>query len=526
MDKYTDYIKFGDILISPSLHFEDDYILRCCECNEYYSNIEELLIHCTVQHSDELVQEEDMDTDFKIHGLEEGETILKVEIEEYFQTGEREMFFETQDYIGTDNDGYESSRKSICYSSLNKEHISDLEENDTEKSLEDGNTVEENSGQEDYNEKLLARNEWDMSLKSLTGPKRHTKTPVRKINELKCQYCSKAFKTVCTMKKHLKKHRDENGTGTRDYENESDQWSSLSTSRDRKPQGNVVNYSENKSIISQTKEYKNGDHKENSHLCNQCSSRFKTPRGLERHLRNHLRQSGGNNTESKSTSKPVCKLCNKQFAQTSCLKTHLRTHTGEKPYLCPECGKTFRSLSNMKQHLRRHGTERPYECPDCPTKFPCITDLVSHRAVHTKIRPHVCDICGSGFGKPYLLKVHKIYHGERKHKCDYCDMRFFVPEQYKRHMRTHTGEKPFQCKFCDKAFAQRNVLITHLRVHLGDKVYRCNLCPQGFRRQGDLRTHFNTHTNDDEETKERNLKALREEDLRMQMKFGTTTTIS
>lgn len=87
-------------------------------------------------------------------------------------------------------------------------------------------------------------------------------------------------------------------------------------------------------------------------------------------------------------------------------------------------------------------------------------------------------------------------------------------------MRTHTGEKPYKCKYCERAFAQSNDLIKHLRGHLGDNVYKCDLCPQGFRLQGDLRAHFYTHKNDDEETKTRNLQALKDEEQRIQLKFG------
>lgn len=87
-------------------------------------------------------------------------------------------------------------------------------------------------------------------------------------------------------------------------------------------------------------------------------------------------------------------------------------------------------------------------------------------------------------------------------------------------MRTHTGEKPYKCKYCDRAFAQSNDLMKHLKSHLGDNVYKCSLCPLGFRLHSDLREHFNTHKHDDEETKLRNLEALKEEEMRLQIKFG------
>lgn len=87
-------------------------------------------------------------------------------------------------------------------------------------------------------------------------------------------------------------------------------------------------------------------------------------------------------------------------------------------------------------------------------------------------------------------------------------------------MRTHTGEKPYKCKYCERAYAQSNDMIKHLRIHIGDNVYRCELCPQAFRLLCELRAHFASHKDDDEETKLRNLEALKVEEQRIQAKIA------
>lgn len=46
MTVYKEYIKGGEILIAPSLKYEDQYVLKCCECEEYHSLLESFLSHC------------------------------------------------------------------------------------------------------------------------------------------------------------------------------------------------------------------------------------------------------------------------------------------------------------------------------------------------------------------------------------------------------------------------------------------------------------------------------------------------
>lgn len=46
MTNYLDYIRGGEFLIAPSLDYKDQYILKCCECEEYYDQLETLFSHC------------------------------------------------------------------------------------------------------------------------------------------------------------------------------------------------------------------------------------------------------------------------------------------------------------------------------------------------------------------------------------------------------------------------------------------------------------------------------------------------
>uniref|UniRef100_A0A1B0ALV9 Protein krueppel n=1 Tax=Glossina palpalis gambiensis TaxID=67801 RepID=A0A1B0ALV9_9MUSC len=240
--------------------------------------------------------------------------------------------------------------------------------------------------------------------------------------------------------------------------------------------------------------------------CEFCKKLYKTKDTLRKHHRLHH----GTGKDKRVT----CNICKKELKPYS-FKEHMQLHSGKmnnrKPYLCSECGKSFSSSSTLRQHLLRHKADRQYHCSYCPRKFPCKSDLLSHSQIHqAKPKSHICDVCGSGFSKPYLLKKHKMYHNnERPFTCEYCGKSFFTAEKLRRHTRTHTGEKPYRCSYCEKAYCQSNELMKHLRLHLGENVYQCELCPLRLPNVKILREHFASHKDDDDETRERNLLALK-----------------
>ncbi|XP_067636552.1 zinc finger protein 493-like isoform X3 [Eurosta solidaginis] len=265
-----------------------------------------------------------------------------------------------------------------------------------------------------------------------------------------------------------------------------------------------------------------------------------------------------------------CGICGRCFSIKSLLKKHELRHSNERPYKCDFCGMRFKRSHNQRNHMRTHASEKNvYRCKFCPLAFPLASELGLHSNTHVNEDPEtrernmkalkkeetklklttsteettqqlqikateyrykgmdrkkeICDICGKSFRYKQRLRVHIQAHGkEKRYKCDFCEKRFTQIANARIHMRTHTGEKPYKCKYCEKAYGQSHTLYKHLRKHLGDNVYRCEFCPLAFSLASERRLHLKTHENEDSETREQNMKALREEESTLMQQINST----
>ncbi|XP_067636663.1 zinc finger protein 345-like isoform X2 [Eurosta solidaginis] len=382
----------------------------------------------------------------------------------------------------------------------------------------------------------------------------------------RCKFCPLAFRYASELRLHSITHKDEDPeTRERNMAALREEEAKLKVNRYKNIRDKNEQYPcdicgknfKTKSILNRHKLYHSG---EKAHKCDFCEKEDKTIRGKKEEYQYHPYDVCGKHLKTTrdikkhdrihSGEKPhKCDFCEKRFNRASALRHHMRTHTGEKPYKCKYCDQCFTTKKILNKHLRVHLGVNIYKCEFCPLAVRLASELRLHSFTHTHEDPETrernmaalreeeaklkvnryknirdknyqypCDICGKHFKKTWQLNRHKLFHSDEKpHKCDFCEKQFIQAADLNQHMRTHTGEKPYKCKYCYRCFTTTNALNDHLGVHLGNNIHRCKFCPLAFRLASELRLHSTTHRDEDPETRERNMAALREEEAKLKV---------
>lgn len=200
-----------------------------------------------------------------------------------------------------------------------------------------------------------------------------------------------------------------------------------------------------------------------NHTCNICQSTYTTARGLRRHNKNHLRETG----VLRNDEMYKCDQCGKLFIEQSEMVKHRDWVHGDKCNLCKVCG--ARVKGNIKEHMRVHTGERPVCCHICGKKLR--GKLREHLLTHSGERPFGCEICGSTFKYKHYLGVHMRKHtGERPYVCSYCGHSFAARPAFTLHLKRHTERevpRGFECEICKNQFPNEEALKSHFKEHLG-----------------------------------------------------------
>lgn len=238
---------------------------------------------------------------------------------------------------------------------------------------------------------------------------------------------------------------------------------------------------------------------ERPYPCEVCGKRYRQRIDIIRHMRIH--------TGEKPF---TCGLCNASFNQKSNLRSHMRIHTGERPVQCKVCGKDFSRNTHLKQHMKLHTGEKPFQCKVCFRPFRFKSGLHAHERIHSGLKPYACSLCGRTFTQIVGLLRHERTHvGEKPFRCQSCGKSFNNRENLKVHVIKHTSERPFECDLCERSFTDRPALRCHRKKYHCNNLL-CVICLRGnFKDRIELREHLRAHERENwEETPEGDLVPL------------------
>ena len=126
----------------------------------------------------------------------------------------------------------------------------------------------------------------------------------------------------------------------------------------------------------------------------------------------------------------------------------------------------------------------------CNQKFLLANDLKKHMEIHIKAQSFVCKICNKVCKRKSNLTQHLRTHtGEKPYSCKTCGKRFAHSSNVTQHLSTHTGEKPFTCEICGKTFTQASNRNEHIYIHTQNKRFSCDVCGETFSRKSSLIIH-------------------------------------
>ena len=230
------------------------------------------------------------------------------------------------------------------------------------------------------------------------------------------------------------------------------------------------------------------------HVCDECSCRFQTQRGLSKHK---LKYSGEKHY--------CCGLCSKTAKTVMDINSHELTHTGEKlfGFKCVECNFSCQTRWGLQLHQITHSKERPYACDLCSYRAKTPLCIQRHKWTHVKEKPYKCDMCSYSAATKSYLRLHKEKRCKRgkpketPYRCDLCNFSTSNSFYHKRHKMAHNADdRRYKCGIC--SYSTSGSLRMHMIKHHADhRPYKCGTCNYSTSSSYDLKRHvIGKHTAD------------------------------
>ena len=121
---------------------------------------------------------------------------------------------------------------------------------------------------------------------------------------------------------------------------------------------------------------------------------------------------------------------------------------------CNKCTKEFSNPYSLKKHMYEHG-ERKFKCEVCDMMFAFRSQLSDHSTTHAKDTRYWCQRagCSSHFGRARDLKAHLEMHDTEPMKYPHCAYTSKDKRNIHQHIRVHDENvKPYSCKKCGERF--------------------------------------------------------------------------
>ncbi|XP_073831488.1 uncharacterized protein [Musca autumnalis] len=144
------------------------------------------------------------------------------------------------------------------------------------------------------------------------------------------------------------------------------------------------------------------------------------------------------------------------------------------------------------KYLRDH--VGPFECFKCKKTFVHAFTFKTHVDSHGGNGSVKCKICE----KTYTIYISYVQHCRRHmddlpSECKECGKRFIRDADMRLHLRTHSGAKPYCCELCGKEFRHSNALLLHKKRHNKEYCHTCPECPRQFYALHELKNHMVIH---------------------------------
>ena len=234
----------------------------------------------------------------------------------------------------------------------------------------------------------------------------------------------------------------------------------------------------------------------------------------------------------------ICNKCGTEYTQSSSLSRHLRTHhSRDNPLKKPDKDFETKNISKSINQSPEDQSKNNCKCEFCEESFENFEKLQQHKknpCSHSSDKRNQIEIEKPVAEENSLEKNVEVCQNKfagnnaktssnEKHVCGYCQMVFFIFNDFQYHIQIHTGEKLFSCNQCHKSFYHLKALTAHKNTHLKTKVikpkqakkksdfsslfsnlksfknnssklFNCDICEKRTKTMAHLQVHYRSHT--------------------------------